>query len=100
MLNQVEGGAVQAGSWTLKEAVRLPGGQPPLAWPDYPILRFSEVPQVECVLIDQPELPSLGVGECVHGPVAAAIANAFARAYGVRVRSLPITRERLLAASV
>ena len=99
VLNQVEGGAAQAASWTLKEAVTLKDGQPPLTWPDYPILRFSEVPQVEAVLLDRPQQPSLGVGECVHGPVAAAIANAFARAYGVRVRNLPITRERILAAS-
>ena len=49
-------------------------------------------------LLDRPDAPSLGVGECVAGPVAAAIANAFAAAYGVRLRDLPLTRERVLAA--
>jgi len=97
VLNQLEGGAIQAVSWTMKEAVRHQDGQPPLAWGDYPILRFSEVPQIETVLIDRPDMPSVGVGECVHGPAAAAIANAFAKAHGVRIRNLPITRERVLA---
>lgn len=96
--NQLEGGAIQAASWTLKEAVHPQNGVPPLDWEGYPILRFSEVPAVETVLLDRPEAPSLGVGECVAGPVAAAIANAFYAAYGVRIRDLPITRERVLAA--
>ena len=96
--NQVEGGAIQAASWTLKEAVRARDGVPPLDWDQYPILRFSEVPIIETIVLDRAEAPSLGVGECTQGPVAAAIANAFAAAYGVRIRDLPITRERVLAA--
>jgi CO/xanthine dehydrogenase Mo-binding subunit len=96
--NQVEGGAIQAASWTLKEAVRARDGAPPLDWDQYPILRFSEVPIIETIVLDRTEAPSLGVGECTQGPVAAAIANAFAAAYGVRIRDLPITRERVLAA--
>jgi nicotinate dehydrogenase subunit B len=50
------------------------------------------------VLIDRPDEPSLGVGEGMAGPTAAAIANAVYDALGVRVRDLPITRERILAA--
>jgi len=95
--NQIEGGAIQAASWTLKEAVRTENGVPPLDWKSYPILRFSEIPAIDTLLLDRPEAPSLGVGECVAGPVAAAIANAFAAAYGVRIRDLPISRERVLA---
>lgn len=42
--------------------------------------------------------PSLGLGECAQGPTAAAIANAVHDALGVRVRSLPLTPDRIVAA--
>lgn len=97
--NQVEGGIIQAASWTLKEAVQFAEGRASsISWDDYPILRFSEVPEVTVGFIDRPEEPPLGVGEVAQGPTAAAIANATARALGVRVRDLPLTRERILAA--
>lgn len=91
--NQVEGGCIQAASWTLKEAWR-PGV---LGWEDYPILRFSEVPQV-LVHVMKNDLPSVGAGECSMGPTGAAIANALHDALGVRVRELPLTAERIAAA--
>jgi isoquinoline 1-oxidoreductase beta subunit len=97
--NQVEGGIVQAVSWVLKEQVRFDRTRiTTRTWDDYPILRFSESPPVEVSIIDRPDEPSLGVGEAVAGPVAAAIANAVFDAIGVRVRDLPLTRERMLAA--
>jgi nicotinate dehydrogenase subunit B len=97
--NQVEGGIVQATSWVLKEQVRFDRTRiATRTWDDYPILRFSESPPVEVFIIDRPDEPSLGVGEAVAGPVAAAIANAVFDAIGVRVRDLPLTRERMLAA--
>lgn len=97
--NQVEGGIVQATSWVLKEQVRFDRTRiTTRTWDDYPILRFSEAPPVEVSIIDRPDEPSLGVGEAVAGPAAAAIANAVFDAIGVRVRDLPLTRERLLAA--
>ena len=92
LANQVEGGAIQAASWTLKEEVR-PGT---LTWEDYPILRFGEVPAVE-VFILKNEFPSVGAGECAMGPTGAAIANALHDALGVRVRDLPLTPERIAA---
>jgi CO/xanthine dehydrogenase Mo-binding subunit len=97
--NQIEGGAIQAASWTLKEAVRFDDGRvASITWDDYPILRFSEVPAVEIELIDAADEPPLGLGEVVHGPTAAAIANAVAHALGARIRNLPLTRERIMAA--
>jgi CO/xanthine dehydrogenase Mo-binding subunit len=97
--NQIEGGAIQATSWTLKEAVRFEDGRvASITWDDYPILRFSEVPAVEIELIDAPEEPPLGLGEVVHGPTAAAIGNAVAHALGARTRNLPLTRDRIMAA--
>ena len=59
---------------------------------------ISEAPAVEVSIIDRPDEPSLGVGEAVAGPLAAAIANAVYDAIGVRVRDLPLTRDRMLAA--
>lgn len=91
--NQVEGGCIQAASWTLKEAWR-PGV---VAWEDYPILKFGEVPQVEVLLLNN-QNPSVGAGECTMGPTAAAIANALYDALGVRVRDLPLTPERIASA--
>lgn len=97
--NQIEGGVIQAASWTLKEAVRFDAGKvASVTWDEYPILRFSEVPAVEIALIDAQDEPPLGLGEVVHGPTAAAIGNAVAHALGARIRNLPLTRERIMAA--
>jgi CO/xanthine dehydrogenase Mo-binding subunit len=97
--NQIEGGAVQAVSWTLKEQVRFGrDGITSLNWNTYPILRFSETPQVDVVVINRPGLPVVGAGECVAGPVAGAIANGLCAAIGVRVRALPLTAENVVQA--
>jgi CO/xanthine dehydrogenase Mo-binding subunit len=99
VINQVEGGAIQATSWVLKERVRFDRQRiTSNTWGEYPILRFSEVPEVEVEVLQRPELDSLGAGEAAHGPVTAAIANAVFDALGVRVRNLPITRDSLIAA--
>jgi nicotinate dehydrogenase subunit B len=97
--NQVEGGIVQAVSWVLKEQVRFDQSRITTRnWDDYRILRFSEAPPVEVTIIDRPDQPSLGMGEAVAGPTAAAIANAVFDAIGIRVRDLPLTRERVMVA--
>ena len=49
-------------------------------------------------LIDRPSEKPLGAGEASQGPMAAAIANAFADASGLRIRELPFTPERVKAA--
>ena len=72
--NQVEGGIVHAISMTLKEQVAMDGaGITSLDWANYPILKFSEVPDIVCDLVHAPDLPTLGMGECTFGPTAAAI---------------------------
>jgi CO/xanthine dehydrogenase Mo-binding subunit len=99
VINQIEGGAIQATSWVLKERVRFDRQRiTSNTWTDYPILRFSEVPEVEVELIARPDMEPVGAGEAAHGPVTAAIANAVFDALGVRVRNLPITRDSLIAA--
>jgi CO/xanthine dehydrogenase Mo-binding subunit len=67
-------------------------------WETYPILRFARVPEVDVVLLDRPELPSVGAGEAAAGPTAAAIGNAVAAAVGVRMRDLPLTPSSIVAA--
>jgi CO/xanthine dehydrogenase Mo-binding subunit len=99
VMNQIEGGAVQATSWTLKEAVTFDRQRiTSNSWETYPILRFSEVPAVDIELIAHSDETPLGAGEAAQGPTGAAIANALADAIGVRVRDLPLTRERVVAA--
>ena len=95
--NQLEGGAVQAVSWCLKEAVEFDatGAVASRDWERYPILRFSEVPQVRTMLLDRPECEPLGAGEATVGPASGALANAVFAATGLRVRDLPMTPERL-----
>ena len=96
--NQVEGGAVQATSWTLLEQVRMDEqGIASRTWETYPILCFSEVPEVETRFVGSPDDPSLGLGEVALGPVTAAIGNAVAHALDARIRDLPFSRDRLLA---
>jgi nicotinate dehydrogenase subunit B len=99
VINQIEGGAIQATSWVLKERVRFDKTRiTSNSWTDYPILLFSEVPDVDVEVISRPEIDPVGAGEAAHGPVTAAIANAVFDALGVRLRDLPITRDRLIAA--
>jgi CO/xanthine dehydrogenase Mo-binding subunit len=94
--NQIEGGVVQAISWTLKEALQWDAERiTSRSWENYPILKFDEVPEIEVVLLNQPDMAGLGTGECAAGPTAAAIGNALWHALGVRARDLPLTPERV-----
>ncbi|MBC7585880.1 MAG: xanthine dehydrogenase family protein molybdopterin-binding subunit [Tardiphaga sp.] len=98
-LNQIEGGVIQAASWTLKEQVSWTSdGFAVRAWDDYPILKFSEIPRIQTTIIERPGEFALGAGECAAGPVAAATGNAIAHALGVRGRDMPLTFDRLEAA--
>jgi len=99
VINQIEGGAIQATSWVLKERVRFDSERiTSTSWTDYPILRFSEAPHVDVEVIQHADIEPVGAGEAAHGPVTAAIANAVFDCLAVRVRSLPITRDSLIAA--
>jgi nicotinate dehydrogenase subunit B len=96
--NQIEGGLIQSLSWTLKEEVKFDDSRVlSNSWAGYPILKFSEVPPVQVVLIDRPGAPFLGTGEASQGPTGAALANAVFDATGVRFRRLPLTPERVKA---
>jgi CO/xanthine dehydrogenase Mo-binding subunit len=99
VVNQVEGGAVQSASWTLREQVRFDQDRITSAtWDSYPILRFTDAPEVFVRVMDAPGEPEVGAGEVSLGPVAGAIGNAVADATGVRARDLPLTGERVAEA--
>ncbi len=94
---QLEGGIIQSASWVLKEQVRFDDGVASFDWETYPVLKFSEVPEIEIELINTNDETPLGVGEVTAGPTAAAIGNAVSHALGTRIRDLPLTRERIMA---
>ncbi|MCB0033571.1 MAG: molybdopterin-dependent oxidoreductase, partial [Anaerolineales bacterium] len=99
LCNQLEGGFLQAASWTLYEAVQFDEqGITSTDWLTYPILRFPAAPRLETVLLNRPDMPFLGSGEATQGPAPAAIANAVFDAVGVRLREIPFTPERVSAA--
>jgi nicotinate dehydrogenase subunit B len=96
--NQVEGNVLQGVSRTLFEEVEF--GERSVknsTWANYRTLRFEDIPDVEIVLIDRPELGFLGVGEAAIIPVPAAIANALYDAIQVRLRTVPLTPARIKA---
>ena len=96
VMNQVEGGAIQSASWALRERVRFDRTRiTSVSWDSYPILRFTEVPEVAVRIVAAPGEPETGAGELAQGPVAGAIGNAVADAVGVRVRDLPLTTEQV-----
>ena len=101
--NQLEGGFVQAASWTLHEAVQFDArGITSRDWESYPILSFPQAPVIETLILDRPEMPFLGAGEAAQNPTPAAIANAICDATGTRLREIPFTPEKvksLLAAN-
>ncbi|MFJ1256791.1 molybdopterin cofactor-binding domain-containing protein [Cupriavidus sp. CuC1] len=95
--NQIEGGILQAASWTLYEQLRFDtGGIGSFDWSAYPIMRFSAVPTtINVHLIDRPGTPFLGVAEAAMGPTAGAIGNALFDATAKRLRDMPLGGERL-----
>jgi CO/xanthine dehydrogenase Mo-binding subunit len=97
--NQIEGQVVQSVSRVLKEEVTFDKTHvTSLDWVSYPILRFAEHPDVVPVVVQRLDQPSTGAGEEVMGATAAAVANAFFDATGVRLRQYPMTPERVKAA--
>ncbi|HEV7967176.1 MAG TPA: molybdopterin cofactor-binding domain-containing protein [Candidatus Acidoferrales bacterium] len=97
--NQIEGNVLQAVSRALLEEVKFDSaGQKNLDWDSYPVIRFQQIPDVEIVLTNRPEMQPLGGGEPSIVPVTAAIANAIFDATGARMRQVPFTPERVLSA--
>ena len=97
---QLEGGFLQAVSWTLYEEVNFDtDGITSRDWETYPILTFAQAPRVDVIILDRPGKPALGAGEASSEPVAAAIANALFDSIQIRVRRLPLSPENLRQAA-
>ncbi len=97
--NQISGQLVQTVSRMLKEEVTFNRTNvTSLDWNTYPILRFEECPAVTPIVVQRLDEPSTGAGEEVMAAAAAAIANAFFDATGVRMQEFPLTPKRVLAA--
>ncbi len=97
--NQIEGNVIQATSRALKEETRFDTTRIlSRDWESYPILKFSEVPDIEIILLNRPDQPPVGAGEPTSVVMAPAIANAIANATGARLRQVPFTPARVRAA--
>jgi nicotinate dehydrogenase subunit B len=97
--NQIEGNMVQTVSRTLMEQVTFDRSTiTSRDWASYPIITFPDVPEVVIELIDRPEEKALGSGEPSAAVVPAAISNAVFDATGARLRSVPMTPDKVLAA--
>ena len=91
LTNQIEGAVMMGLGPALFEAIDFADGRILNAsLTDYRVPRLTDLPDVEVVLIDRPELPSAGGGECPIVAVAPAIGNAIFDACGVRLRSMPM----------
>ena len=96
---QVEGSILQTLSRVLMEEVQFDRSRvTSVDWSTYPIMRFSDVPKIDIVLVDRPTEPPFGAGEAACAPVGAALANAVFDATGARLRTIPFTPERVKSA--
>lgn len=94
---QLEGGFIQAASWTLFEQVKWDrDGIRSCDWDSYPVIRFDNIPNIEVTLLDKPDMPSVGAGEASPGPTIAAIANAVFDATGLRLRRMPFVPDTIM----
>ena len=91
LVEQIEGGAILALSTALKEEVKFAkGGVATSNFDDYPVIRMSEVPEIEVHIVKSTDKIG-GIGELGVPPLAPAVANAFFNATGVRIRRIPLT---------
>lgn len=94
--NQIEGAIVQGIGGALFEAIRFEKGRignPHFS--QYRVPRFSDVPQIEVVVLDRKDLPSAGAGETPMVSLAPAVGGAIFAATGRRLRGLPLVPEGL-----
>lgn len=98
---QLEGGFIQAASWTLYEQVLYErDGIVSRDWDSYPIITFNNIPKMHTHIIEKPGMPYLGAGEGAAGPTAAAIANALKDATGLSLRKMPFNPDAIMAAAL
>jgi nicotinate dehydrogenase subunit B len=98
--NQLEGAVIQNISRGLMEEATFNRSRvTSLDWATYPIIRFPDIPdEIDIILVNRPDLPPMRVGEPASETIWPAIANAIFDAVGIRLRRLPFTPSRVLAA--
>ncbi|MDP4805265.1 MAG: molybdopterin-dependent oxidoreductase [Candidatus Nanopelagicales bacterium] len=101
--SQVIGGVAMGIGYALSEELLYEGGMSMTrSYIQYPLPRAADLPEIEVIFVegDDPNGPygAKAIGEIVLIPPGAAIANAVADATGVRMRELPLTPDRVLAA--
>jgi xanthine dehydrogenase YagR molybdenum-binding subunit len=99
--SQINGGIIQGIGYALYEQRVMDRATGVVLNPNFETYKLpngADIPDIEIVLLHMPERGVIGVGEPCHIPTAAAVANAVANAIGVRVTSLPITPDKILAA--
>ena len=93
---QVEGGFIQAASWSLYEQVDFDNNEIlSKDWDNYKIIEFDNIPLIKTSVINRVGYPYLGVGEAVAGPTGASISNAIRRALGERITTMPFSQESI-----
>ncbi len=94
---QVEGSIIMGLGGALTEEIRFENGRVSNAlFAEYRVPRFKDVPRIETILLNRPDLPSVGGSETPIIAVAPAIGNAVFDATGVRLRAMPMRGERLI----
>jgi CO/xanthine dehydrogenase Mo-binding subunit len=94
--NQISGAIVQGLGGALFEAIHFENGRILNShMAEYRVPRFSDVPEIEVVLVDRKDQPSMGAGETPLTGIAPAVANAIFSAVGIRLRSLPLVPQGL-----
>jgi CO/xanthine dehydrogenase Mo-binding subunit len=89
--NQVEGAIVQGLGAALFEAIDFANGKIlNNGFSSYRVPRFGDMPAIEIVLVDRPDLPSAGAGETPIVGIAPALGNALFAATGTRLRAMPM----------
>jgi xanthine dehydrogenase YagR molybdenum-binding subunit len=103
--SQVNGGVIQGVSFALFEEKRLDRATGDMVNPTYDTYRIAgmaDCPEIEVEFLDADNginnAGMMGLGEPATVPTAAAVANAVFNATGVRMRELPMTPPRVLAA--
>jgi isoquinoline 1-oxidoreductase beta subunit len=96
VLAQTEGNVIFGLSQTLKEQLSISAGKVKQTnFHDYPVLRMSEMPEIDIQLLST-DNPPKGVGEAALPLVAPCVANALFKLTGKRSRALPLSPERIL----
>jgi isoquinoline 1-oxidoreductase len=89
--NQIAGAVMMGLGGALFEAIHFDNGKilnPHLA--DYPVPRFTDMPEIEVVILDRKDLPPAGAGETPIVGISPAVGNAIFAATGTRIRSMPM----------